>query len=665
MHWSEKIAKEIIRRSPDKEEYVCAAGISPSGSIHIGNFRDIVTSYFVCLALRRQGKKARLLFSWDEFDRLRKVPVNVQKITEGFEKYIGMPYASIPDPYGCCSSYAEHFEKEFEASLAAFGIEVDFRRQAEMYRSGAYKDEIIYALKHRDEIFDILDSFRTQDSTAEEKANYYPVGIYCSKCGKDTTKITSLSEDCTKAHYTCQCGHEADFDFETEFDAKLAWKIDWPMRWKFEQVDFEPGGKDHASPTGSYQTSRVISEKIFNFPAPYFQGYEFIGIKGTTGKMSGSSGLNLTPKTLLKLYQPEVILWLYSKTEPLHAFDFCFDDEILRQYFEFDKMYNAVKSETADDRAKEIIANAIVEGHEVITVPMAQLVSLGSVVDFNPKMLETVFEKIGTPYKEAEFSERLALAKYWAEQCSPESLNHLLPYRNFEKFESLSSEEKKEIELLYSYLKAGNYTLDDLNTELYAIPGKVFEFADDKERKGAQGKFFKNVYELLIGKEKGPRLYLFLFAIESERYLPLLDFSSPETESEKAARAAAAEETLEQADAENDVEPIKEQITIDDFDKIDMRVCKVLKAEEVKKSHSCLKLTLFDGLSERVIMSSIKNEYTPEQLEGRKIIVIANLKPAKLAGVVSNGMLIAATHDSCGCKIIFVDDSVPEGTAIH
>ena len=660
MHWSEKIAKEIIRRSPDKEEYVCAAGISPSGSIHIGNFRDIVTSYFVCLALRRQGKKARLLFSWDEFDRLRKVPVNVQKITEGFEKYIGMPYASIPDPYGCCSSYAEHFEKEFESSLSKFGIEVDFRRQAEMYRSGAYKDEIIHALKHRGEIFDILDSFRTQDSTEEEKAAYYPVGIYCSKCGKDTTKITSLSDDCTTAHYTCECGHEADFDFTQQYDAKLAWKIDWPMRWKFEKVDFEPGGKDHASPTGSYQTSRVISEKIFNFPAPYFQGYEFIGIKGTTGKMSGSSGLNLTPKTLLQLYQPEVILWLYSKTEPLHAFDFCFDDEILRQYFEFDKMYNAVRDGKADDRAKEIIANALVEGHEVITVPMAQLVSLGSVVDFNSSMLETVFEKIGTPYKEKDFAERLALAKYWAEQCSPESLNHLLEGRNFEKYNALSEDEKKEIELLYSYLSKGGYSLEDLNTELYAIPGKVYTFADDKERKAAQGAFFKNVYELLIGKEKGPRLYLFLYAIEAERYLSLLDFSTPETEAEKALR----DKNAAKVPANANVEPIKEQITIDDFAKMDFRVCKVLKAEEVAKSHSCLKLTLFDGLGERVIMSSIKNEYKPEQLEGRKIIVVANLKPAKFAGVQSNGMLLAATAESCGCQIIFVDDSVPEGTAI-
>ena len=117
MHWSEKIAKDIIKRSPDKEEYVCAAGISPSGSIHIGNFRDIATSYFVYKALIKQGKKARLLFSWDEFDRFRKVPVNVKEVAPELENEIGKPYVDVKDPYGCCSSYAEHFEKEFEPSL--------------------------------------------------------------------------------------------------------------------------------------------------------------------------------------------------------------------------------------------------------------------------------------------------------------------------------------------------------------------------------------------------------------------------------------------------------------------------------------------------------------------------------------------------------------------
>ena len=102
------------------------------------------------------------------------------------------------------------------------------------------------------------------------------------------------------------------------------------MRWMIEGVDFEPGGKDHASPGGSYDTSKIIAKKIFGTQAPMFKGYEFVGIKGTTGKMSGSTGLNLTPDTLLKIYQPEMILWLYSKSEPNKAFDFCFDDEILR-----------------------------------------------------------------------------------------------------------------------------------------------------------------------------------------------------------------------------------------------------------------------------------------------------------------------------------------------
>ena len=84
----------------------------------------------------------------------------------------------------------------------------------------------------------------------------------------------------------------------------------------------------------------------------------------------------------------------------------------------------------------------------------------------------------------------------------------------------------------------------------------------------------------------------------------------------------------------------------------------------MRKSHSCLKLTLDDGLGERVIMSSIKEEYTPEQLVGRKIIVIANLKPNRICNVNSQGMLLAATNNACGCQVIFVDDSVPTGTQI-
>ena len=672
MHWSEKIAQEIVRRRPDKEEYVCAAGISPSGTIHIGNFRDVATSYFVVKALRKMGKKARLLFSWDEYDRLRKIPVDVAKVNGDMEQYIGRPYVDVPNPFDDSAefpSYAAHFEHIFEKSMERFGIEMDYRHQGEMNRSGKYVDLVLKALSKRGEIFDILDSFRTQEAQPGEREHYYPVAIYCPHCGKDTTTILSYDENTHVAHYRCACGHEGDFDFTKDFHCKLAWKIDWPMRWLYEGVDFEPGGKDHASPTGSYQTSRVISEKIFGYEAPLFQGYEFIGIRGTTGKMSGSSGLNLSPDALLKLYQPEVILWLYSKTEPTRAFDFCFDEGILKQYFEFDRMLESCRSGKADEQTQAIMYNCTVEGREVRTVPMSLLVQMGSVVDFHVPMLETVFEKIGTPYKEADFADRLERAKYWLEQCAPDQVNRLRTTRNWEVYESLDDSAKQEVADLFAYLSGDGYSLDELNTAIYAIPAKVRGLEPGtKELKAAQSVFFQHVYQLLIDKTKGPRLYLFLYAIEKDRYLKLLDFSTPKTPEEEAPvveEAPVEEEAPAKVYGDPDpVEPVKPEIDIDHFLTMDLRVCKIVKCQEIRKSHSNLKLTLDDGIGERVIVSSIKHDYKPEELIGKKIIVVANLKPTRFTGVTSNGMLLAGTNSACGCKVIFVDDSIPCGTQI-
>ena len=190
-----------------------------------------------------------------------------------------------------------------------------------------------------------------------------------------------------------------------------------------------------------------------------------------------------------------------------------------------------------------------------------------------------------------------------------------------------------------------------------------------KELKAAQSVFFQNVYQLLIGKTKGPRLYLFLYAIDKARYLKLLDFSTPKTEDEAAPPAAEEAPAVEEAPARvygdpDPVEPIKPEIDIDHFLTMDLRVCKILKCQEIRKSHSNYKITLDDGLGERVIVSSIKHDYTPEQLIGRKIIVVANLKPTRFTGVTSNGMLLAGTNNACGCQVIFVDDSIPCGTQI-
>ncbi len=104
------------------------------------------------------------------------------------------------------------------------------------------------------------------------------------------------------------------------------------------------------------------------------------------------------------------------------------------------------------------------------------------------------------------------------------------------------------------------------------------------------------------------------------------------------------------------------QIGIDDFCKVDLRVAEIKACEPIKKAKKLLKLTVFDGANERTVASGLALYYKPEELIGRKVVLVSNLKPAKLCGVESCGMILAAT---CGddVKVIFVDD-MPAGAKI-
>ena len=106
------------------------------------------------------------------------------------------------------------------------------------------------------------------------------------------------------------------------------------------------------------------------------------------------------------------------------------------------------------------------------------------------------------------------------------------------------------------------------------------------------------------------------------------------------------------------------EITIDDFAKVEIRVAKVLECEKVKKSKKLLCLQLDDGMGGRQVVSGIAQYYTPEELIGKKVQIIANLKPCKLCGVESFGMICAADTPD-GVKVLFVDDSIPVGAKIR
>ncbi len=130
---------------------------------------------------------------------------------------------------------------------------------------------------------------------------------------------------------------------------------------------------------------------------------------------------------------------------------------------------------------------------------------------------------------------------------------------------------------------------------------------------------------------------------------------------------AIIQKNVEKAQAQENKETKKieglAQIGIDDFCKVELRVAQVKECEKVKKSKKLLKLTLLDGEGERTVASGIAEHYTPEEMIGKKVILVANLKPVTLCKVESHGMILAASSGD-DVKVIFVDDSVEVGSRI-
>ena len=523
MHWSERIADKIIARNPNKEEYVCAAGTSPSGSIHIGNFRDIAIPYFVACALKNKGKKVRFLLSWDDFDRFRKVPVNVAKIVEGYEKYIGAPYTMIPNPYeDGAANYAEHFEKEYEDSLRELGIEVEYIYQSKEYLSGRYAKQVVFALENRKKIYDILMRFKSQAANDEDRENYYPVAVYCGGCDRDSTVVKSYDEKTHKLTYVCkECGKEETVNVLKYFKIKLVWKVDWPMRWKEEGVDFEAGGIDHATPGGSYDVSSVIAKEIFGFEPPEFQGYGWLGFAGVSS-MHSSSGVNITPAGVLKFYTPEIVRWLFAKYEPEDSYNFYFDDTIIRHYSEFDKGLAAYLAGTADEFTKSLFDICLIEGRNYRNeTSFSTIANLAPIVNFNHNSLMNAISKLDLEWTERA-DERYEKATYFINTYQPEKLFKLLSTRNIVYAQGLVREEKLVVQRLYEYLKS-QPVIKDKEVQQFIYDTINEPELSKKENMAIQQKYFKIFYNLLFGTDSGPRLYLFFAACDKVNYIDLLD----------------------------------------------------------------------------------------------------------------------------------------------
>lgn len=526
-HWADTIADKVIEKFPNEKTYTCAAGISPSGIVHFGNFRDVITSFAVAKKLKEKGKNVRFIFSWDDFDRLRKVPAG---LNESFTKYIGKPLSAIPSPDREYSSYAKKFEEEFEKSMKELGIELEYKYQTKEYASGKYDEQIIHALKNRQKIADVLLSFMTEKGKTDKnihpkeyKENYYPISVYSKFSGKDNTKILEYDGD-TKLTYKCfDTDNTETIDFTKDRIVKLSWKVDWPMRWKIENVNFEPAGHDHASPGGSFDVSSVIAKEVFGVQPPVFQEYHFVGIQGLGTKMSGSKGNAISPKTLLGVYTPELLKWIYLQKLPSQTFSIAFNSEIYKQYSEFDSNLELFRKDTLENWQKDsMILSGVKIENSLPPIPFRQAVSFGQIIQWDKNKLIQVLESMDLKYDPESISTRIEKAKAWLETYNKEEIIKLLSEKNTEYIKTLNEKKTEQVRALRKKLISNNNaSIKELDTLVYGIPKNTD--LSDEENAPLQRSFFKDIYNLLIGKDTGPRLSTFLWAADRTKILELLE----------------------------------------------------------------------------------------------------------------------------------------------
>jgi len=534
-HWADEAAAKVIREKgagDTKELYTCASGITPSGSVHIGNFREIISVELVAQALRDNGKNVRFIYSWDDYDVFRKVPANMPKQDE-LKNYLRCPITMVPDPWERDSSYARHHEVDVETTLPKVGINPEYIYQADQYRSSAYAPGIRKALEKRDVLKNILDKFRDEEHKIQ--GEWWPVSVFCEKCNKDETEIESWDGDWGLSYVCKLCGCQEKLDIKTAKGIKLTWRIDWPMRWEYEKVDFEPAGKDHHSQGGSFDTAKHVCKDVYGRDAPVTFRYDFIGTKGLPGKMSSSSGNVITLEDVLNVYTPEVTRYLFAGTRPNTEFTISFDLDVIKIYEDYDKTERiALKAEAAKDETtfqkerriyelSQISVNGktphIDDSSAPFQIPFRHLCNLIQIADGDiEKALSDIIavNKELKPQQLSALKSRAQCAKFWVENCAPEDFRFRLLQAGGTPDRQLSDTEKNAVKILRDDVISG-----------------IEEFSDDKacasaiyaaaEKAGIDGKaLFAAAYQALIGKEQGPRLASFLRTIDKERLLGIL-----------------------------------------------------------------------------------------------------------------------------------------------
>ena len=514
--WAASVAERILERAPD-DPIVIKGGISPSGVPHLGNMNEIARGYFVAEALHERGRTVRQVFTADDRDPLRKLPrkladldgniVDLGDVNAGaLGRNLGKPYTAIPDPFGCCDSYGDHFVTLIERSADLLDIPVETVSNTELYESGAFEDVTRFLLDHRDRARDVLANY--QDKVDE---SYVPFRPICASCGHvaETDAVTAIDLDAGTVEYVCTdmeagdrviegCGHEGTASLR---EGKLPWRFEWPAQWRVLGVDFEPFGKDHAE--GSWPSGADIARNVLDDGPPVPMAYEWFTLDGEA--FSSSSGHVIMVQDVLELIEPAVLRYFFTKG-PSTARDFSVEriDQLVDEFDRFERAYfDGSGTEARSRETVEVAYPAVVGDSERprLRLPYTFAAVLGMTDD--SALREKMARREGHVPADASADAvadalaRVDLARTWAER-----VDNAYNYRLAADLPATAFDPAIEAALddLADFVAAGHAGEE--------IQSEIFETA--RRHDLDPGDLFAAGYRLFFDTDQGPQLGTFL-----------------------------------------------------------------------------------------------------------------------------------------------------------
>lgn len=523
--WADTVADRIEDRNPE-EPIVIKGGISPSGVPHLGNVNEIMRGYFVAEVLRDRGHEVRQVFTADDRDPLRGLPrtlcdlegnlVDLGEVDAGaLGRNLGAPYTDIPDPFGCCDSYGDHFATIIQDSADALDVPIELVSNTDLYESGEFEDVTRFVLEHRERAREVLSKYQ---DTVDADGDYVPFNPICEDCGKVTETVTSVGLDGETAtvDYRCTdmeagdqtidgCGHEGT---ATLREGKLPWRFEWPAQWQHLGVDFEPFGKDHAE--GSWPSGQDVARNVLEIEPPVPMVYEWFTLDGEP--FSSSAGNVILVSDVLELLEPEVLRYFFAK-DPVKARDFSIErlDQLVDEFDRLEATYFGEVDASEDEQAfAERVYPFVVEEprEERIRLPYTFAAVLGMFDD--PDLREEVARKEGhIPEDAPEWAvegalERVEQARNWARRTGNEFDYELkrteIPAHDFD------ADTEAALAELADFIEDGNDP-EDIQEEIYETA---------RRHDVDVGDFFAAGYRLFFDEEQGPKLGPFLAKVDRE-----------------------------------------------------------------------------------------------------------------------------------------------------